>query len=94
MEIGVQNGPGAAPNLDPPGVVNEPPGGVAEIGGGRGLFGLATGLLLHRLAEAVAFAVHLEYLAVMRQTIQERRRHPLALKDLSPVAEGKVAGDQ
>ena len=26
LETGVQNGPGAAPNVDPPGLVNEPPG--------------------------------------------------------------------
>ena len=67
---------------------------MAVVEAGRGLLGLATCLLFHRLAEAVTFAVHLEYLAVMRQTIQERRRHPLALKNLPPVAEGKVACEQ
>ena len=67
---------------------------MAGVGTGRGLLGLATGLLLHRLAEAVAFGVHLKYLAVMRQTIQQRRRHSLALKDLPPVAEREVARDQ
>ena len=71
-----------------------PLGAVAGVGAGRGLLFLAAGLLLHRLAEAIAFAVHLKYLAVMRQTIQERRRHPLALKDLPPVAEREVARDQ
>ena len=71
------------------GVQNGPGAGT-----GRGSLGLATGLLLHPLAEAVAFAVHLEYLAVMRQTIQQRRRHSLALKDLPPVAEREVARDQ
>src|SRR5271166_6756195 len=51
-------------------------------------------LVLHRLAEAEAFAVHLEDLAAVRQPIQQRRRHPLALEDLAPFAERQVARHQ
>ena len=43
LEIGVQNGPGAAPTLDPPGLVRKPLGGVAEAGAGRGLLALREG---------------------------------------------------
>src|SRR4051794_38916400 len=53
--------------------------------------GLSSFLRLHRLSEAVALAVHLEDLRVVGQTVQERRRHPLALEDLVPLAEGQVA---
>src|SRR5437870_1323144 len=55
----------------------------------------AFGLLgFHRLAEAITFAVHLEDVTAMRQAIQQSRRHPLALKNLPPVAKGQVAGEQ
>src|SRR5579859_1473852 len=42
----------------------------------------------------MALAVHLENLAVVRDAVQERRRHPLALEDLVPLAERQVARDQ
>src|ERR1700730_9265058 len=56
--------------------------------------GLSSFLRLHRLPEAVALAVHLENLRVVGQAVQERRRHPLALEDLVPLAEGQVARHQ
>ena len=56
-------------------------------------------LLFHRLAEAIAFTIHLEDLTVLnqvavRQAVQSCGRHPFALEDLAPVAEGQIAGDQ
>src|SRR4051812_41834208 len=56
--------------------------------------GLSSFLRLHRLPEAVALAVHLENLRVVGQAVQKRRRHPLALEDLVPLAEGQVARHQ
>src|SRR3954468_2902280 len=56
--------------------------------------GLSSFLRLHRLPEAVALAVHLENLRVVGQAVQERCRHPLALEDLVPLAERKVARHQ
>ena len=50
--------------------------------------------LLAGLAEAVALAVHLEDVAAVGEAVQQGRRHPLALEDLAPFAEGQVAGDQ
>src|SRR5664280_2980368 len=55
------------------------------------LLGLSSFLRLHRLPEAVALAVHLENLRVVGQAVEKRRRHPLALEDLVPLAEGQVA---
>src|SRR4051794_36860546 len=51
-------------------------------------------LRLHRLAEAIAFAIHLEDLATVRQAVQQSRCHPFALKHLVPFAERQVAGDE
>src|SRR3954463_16600847 len=62
--------------------------------GGPGSLGLSTLLRLHRLAEAVALAVHLENLRVVGQAVEEGRRHPLALEDLTPLAERQVARHQ
>src|SRR4029079_8919684 len=53
--------------------------------------GFAILLGLHRLAEAVAFAIHLEDVAAMRQAIQKGRCHPFALKHLIPFAERQRA---
>jgi hypothetical protein len=50
--------------------------------------------LFARFAEAEALAIHLEDVAAVREAIQERRGHALALEDLAPFAERKVAGDQ
>ncbi len=81
---------------------------MATVGGGlvgfAGVFGLGRAggflwvvcpadILFHRLAEAVAFAVHLENVATVREAIQERGGHAVALEYLAPIAEGKVAGD-
>ena len=60
----------------------------------RELLALSGSLLFHRLAEAVAFTVHLKDFAVVRQPVQERSCHPLALEHLLPFAEGQVAGDE
>src|SRR5262249_39756665 len=51
-------------------------------------------LVLHRLPEAKAFAVHLEDLTTVRKPIQEGGRHALALEHLAPFAERQVARDQ
>src|SRR5947209_5233861 len=51
-------------------------------------------LALHRLPEAEAFAIHLEDVAAVRQPVQQRRRHALALEHLAPVAERQVARHQ
>lgn len=57
---------------------------------------LWTGLLFlfHRLFEAEAFAVHFKDLAMVRESIQQGGCHAFSLKDLAPVAERQVAGDQ
>src|SRR5436305_5739522 len=69
---------------------------MAALGksGRPGSFSLSTLLRLHRLAEAVALAIHLENLRVVGQAVQERRSHPLALEDLAPLAERQVARHQ
>src|SRR5258708_28119548 len=69
---------------------------MAALGkrGDSGSLGFAALLGLHRLAEAVALAIHLENLAVVSETVQERRGHPLALEDLIPLAERQVARHQ
>src|ERR1700722_5742144 len=69
---------------------------MAALGksGNHDLLGLPSLLRLHRLSEAVALAIHLENLRVVGQAVQKRRRHPLALEDLVPLAEGEVARHQ
>ena len=59
----------------------------------RGSF-LGLFALLNRLAEAVAFAIHFEDVAVMGQAIQQGRRHAFALEDLPPFTERQIAGVQ
>ena len=39
----------------------------------------------HRLAKAVALAIHLKNVAVVGQTVQERCGHSLTLEDLIPL---------
>src|SRR5205085_11196198 len=51
-------------------------------------------LVLHRLSEAEAFAIHLEDVAAVRQPIQQGRCHPLALEYLPPFAERQIARHQ
>src|SRR3954451_21927183 len=51
-------------------------------------------LRLHRLAESVALAIHLEDVAVMAEAVEQRRRHPLPLEDLAPLAERQVRRHQ
>src|SRR4051812_12307497 len=69
---------------------------IADLGktGNYASLGLPALLRLHRLAEAVALAVHLQDLAVMRQAVQKRRRHPFPLEDLTPLAERQIARHQ
>ena len=55
---------------------------------------LPTLLGFHRLAKAIALTIHLENVAAMCESIQERSGHPLSLEDLAPVAERQVTGDQ
>ncbi len=55
---------------------------------------LSTLLLFHRLAEAIALAIHLENVATMGEPVQQRPGHPLSLKDLAPLAKRQVTGDQ
>src|SRR5277367_1220744 len=78
-----------------PGVWGQSPQGRIPRGGSTLLrLSFAILLRLHRLAEAVAFAIHLEDLAAMRQAIQQSRCHPFTLKHLVPFAECQVAGDE
>src|SRR5208337_2416613 len=56
--------------------------------------GFSALLGFHRLAEAVALAVHLENVAAMAKSVQERCCHSLALEDLAPFAERKIARHQ
>jgi len=44
-------------------------------------------LFFHRLFEAEAFAIHLEDVAMMSESIQQSRSHAFALENLVPVAE-------
>jgi hypothetical protein len=64
-----------------PGVWGQSPQGSMPREGST-LFGigLATYLRLHRLAEAVPFAIHLEDVATVRESIQQSRCHPFTLK--------------
>src|SRR6476659_3950507 len=69
---------------------------MAALGkcGRFGSLGLSTLLGFHRLAKAIALAIHLENLRVVGQAVQECRRHPLTLEDLTPLAERQVARHQ
>lgn len=69
---------------------------MATVGNGvkAGSLGLAALPGLHRLAEAIALAIHLENVAVVAETVEQRRRHPLALEDLAPLAKRQVARHQ
>lgn len=64
-----------------------------KLGSRSGLFARLL-LLFHRLFEAKAFAIHLEDVAMVRESIQQGCRHAFALEDLAPFTEGQVAGDQ
>src|SRR5260370_10849411 len=55
---------------------------------------LSTLLGSHRLAKAIALAIHLENVAPMGEPVQQRSGHPLSLEDLAPVAKRQVTGDQ
>lgn len=55
---------------------------------------LAALLAFHRLSEAEAFAIHLENVTPVCQSIQQRRRHPFPLEHLAPIAERQVARNQ
>lgn len=58
------------------------------------LFRLPALLRFHRLAKAIALAVHLENVATVREPVQQRPGHALSLEDLAPIAERQVTGDQ
>src|SRR3954470_20785094 len=66
------------------------PGGGGELGS----LGLPALPGFHRLAEAIALAIHLENVAVVAEPVEERGGHPLALEDLTPLAERQVARHQ
>jgi hypothetical protein len=53
--------------------------------------GLPGPLALHRLAEAVAFAIHLENRAEVGEAVEERRGQAPALGDRAPRAAGEFA---
>src|SRR5262249_54106512 len=61
---------------------------------GRGLVGGIASLSFHRLAEAVTFAIHLEDVTTVCQSVQERGRHLFAVGDLPPFSGGQIAGDE
>ena len=75
MVILVQNDPTSLSNPDPPGVHIT----AGSRGAPRSLAALRGLLRLHRLAEAITFAVHLEDVALVRQSIQECRPRYLRL---------------
>ena len=56
--------------------------------------GLPALLRFHRLAKPIALTIHLENVAVVGQTVQQRRGHPFPLEDLVPLAERQIAGHQ
>ncbi|KDM67011.1 transposase for insertion sequence element IS905 [Acidiphilium sp. JA12-A1] len=45
------------------------------------------------LLQAVAFAVHLQDLDVVRETVEQRTGQPFGAKDARPILEGQVRGD-
>src|SRR5215471_18612516 len=53
-----------------------------------------TALALEGSAPAIAFDVHLEDGRVMNETVDSGQRHSLIWKDLPPVTEGLIGGDQ
>lgn len=67
--------------------------GWPKLGSCSGLFARLP-LFFHRLFEAEAFAIHLEDMAMVGESIQQGCGHAFALEDLIPVAEGQVAGNQ
>ena len=64
-----------------------------KLGSCSGLFARLL-LFFHRLFEAEAFAIHLEDVAMVGESIQQSCSHAFALEDLIPIAERQVAGDQ
>ena len=83
--------PRAAPNFDPPWSLGWPLWAREAI---CSSLRFPTPLGFHRLAKAVALAIHLENVAVVSQPVQQCGSHPLALEDLVPLAERKVTRDQ
>src|SRR5260370_2027800 len=55
---------------------------------------LSTLLGSHRLAKAIAIAIHIENVAPMGEPVQQSSGHPLSLEDLAPVTKRQVTGDQ
>src|SRR5271168_3449468 len=56
--------------------------------------GLPALLRFHRLAEPIALTIHLKNVAMVGETVQECRGHPLSLEDLVPLAERQIARHQ
>jgi len=59
-----------------------------------GLFPCVLGFPFHRLAEAIAFTIHFKDLAMVCQSIQQRRCHAFTLKHFLPFTERKVRRKQ
>jgi hypothetical protein len=55
---------------------------------------LSTLLGFHRLAEAIALAIHFKNMAPVGEPVQESPGHALSLENLAPLAERQVAGDE
>src|SRR5512144_1552788 len=56
--------------------------------------GFSALLGFHRLAEAIALAVHLENVTAVAKPVQKGGSHSLALEDLAPFAEREIARHQ
>ena len=77
-----------------PGGLGAGPQGSAHAAAGRSSFAWLLLLVLHRLPEAKAFAIHLEDVAAVRQAVEQRCRHAFPLEHLAPLAERQVARQQ
>jgi hypothetical protein len=49
---------------------------------------------LHRLAKAIARAIHLEDVAPVGEPVRESYGHGLAVEDLAPIAQPQVSRDE
>src|SRR5262249_38678633 len=63
-------------------------------GGKPRLLGLAALLCLHRLAESITLAIHLEDVAMVAKPVEQGGGHPLALEHLPPFTERQIARHQ
>src|SRR5271166_6151453 len=69
---------------------------MAALGKNGKLYSLGFSALFgfHRLTEAVALAIHLENVAAVAKPVEKGGCHSLALEDLAPFAERKIACHQ